>query len=247
MEKEGSERKGCDPCLADSGWSRSQRRMRSDLSRRDWPGRWVTGYSCALTVERCVREARKQRPKRFSFYARPLIRHAYEEALNRCARLALFATAKPTDVDGPVDARARKLAWDDLSTFAIHARRLVDISGTRKQFSKVTIRGVRNGMAQQLSLMEIVSAIVHSSAVEIARTDLEVHTLAARDPIAAFVAFKGKPRAISPQIAIIAGPHKSVSFSLIDLTRIFEAEILNPIIEICSDDMLFLEPDGIDD
>jgi hypothetical protein len=55
-----------------------------------------------------------------------VIRHAYENVLNACARLASFATGGPTTTDGPISQQQEILAVDDLVAFAIHARRLIE-------------------------------------------------------------------------------------------------------------------------
>ena len=59
-----------------------------------------------------------------------VIRHAYQNVLNACARLASFATGSPTTTDGPIDQQQELLAADDLVTFGIHARRLIENTTT---------------------------------------------------------------------------------------------------------------------
>jgi hypothetical protein len=44
-----------------------------------------------------------------------VIRHAYENVLNACARLASFATGGPTTTDGPISEQQEILAADDLA------------------------------------------------------------------------------------------------------------------------------------
>jgi hypothetical protein len=69
-----------------------------------------------------------------------VIRHAYEDVLSACARLASFATGGPTRTDGPITRQQTILAVDDLVTFAIHARRLIENAAKSNRFTQVTVR-----------------------------------------------------------------------------------------------------------
>lgn len=63
-----------------------------------------------------------------------VIRHAYESVLIACARLASFASGGPTTTNGPISEQQEILAADDLVSFAIHARRLIQNTSTQKRF-----------------------------------------------------------------------------------------------------------------
>lgn len=84
-----------------------------------------------------------------------VIRHAYENALNACARLSSYATAKPTDsIDGLINTRQTILAIDDLMVFAINARRLMDNGASLDQFINTDVKVMFNGVVTKNLLQE---------------------------------------------------------------------------------------------
>jgi hypothetical protein len=118
----------------------------------------VTGSGLAVlsTQTRTLADLGDWPATEIDYDAHRVIRHAYEEVLTACARLISFSTAGPSIEDGPINERQELLAVEDLISFAIHARRLIENTGQKSRFSKVEIvfpsRPMLSSGQSQLSL-----------------------------------------------------------------------------------------------
>jgi hypothetical protein len=116
--------------------------------------------------------------------AHRVIRHAYEEALTACARLISFSSGGPSIGDGPVTDRQEILAMEDLISFAIHARRLIETTGQKSRFNKIEIVFSTRPIAfpdpqpklQKIRIWKAITRVIHNQNVEIIR---DTHTRAA--------------------------------------------------------------------
>jgi len=102
-----------------------------------------------------------------------VIRNAYQNVLNACARLASFANGGPTTTDGPIDQQQEILAADDLVTFGIHARRLIENTAKAKRFTQVTVR--QHLMpGKRIPITRVINILVHHQHIVIARSDYQM-------------------------------------------------------------------------
>jgi hypothetical protein len=101
-----------------------------------------------------------------------VIRHAYQNVLNACARLASFAMGGPLTTDDPITEQQEILAADDLVAFAIHARRMIENTASKKRFRQVTIGP---GSKQQevsipiTGIVDIIDTLVHHRGIKVVR------------------------------------------------------------------------------
>jgi len=98
-----------------------------------------------------------------------VIRHAYENVLNACARLASFATGGPTTTDGPISEQQEILAVDDLVSFAIHARRLIENTASQSRFRQVTLRQSWKAPGKTIAITRVINVLVHHKKIKIVR------------------------------------------------------------------------------
>jgi hypothetical protein len=101
-----------------------------------------------------------------------VIRHAYENVLTACARLAAFATCDPATYGlGLIYERQEILAVDDLVTFAISARRLIENTMTPKEFLSIEIFAAsKDTDVIRRPVVRIINIIVHHKDIYISRS-----------------------------------------------------------------------------
>ena len=122
--------------------------------------------------------------------AHRVIRHAYENVLTACARLASFAAGGPTATDGPIAEQQEILAVDDLATFAIHARRLIENTATASRFRQVMVRRfpykalvdfyrmrVYRGSMESVSITRVINVLIHHKFLDVARSTFDAEML----------------------------------------------------------------------
>jgi hypothetical protein len=106
-----------------------------------------------------------------------VIRHAYENVLTACARLASFAPGGPTTTDGPISEQQEILAADDLVTFAIHARGLIENTASKKRFRQITLRPAskwQDKIGQTVGIIDAIDTLVHHIEIKIIRSLLDL-------------------------------------------------------------------------
>jgi hypothetical protein len=170
--------------------------------------------------------------------AHRVIRHAYEEVLTACARLISFSTGAPSVGGCSINSRQEMLAVEDLISFAMHARRIIEVTGLKSRFNKIEIELIGAKRPPRIRVLKAINCILHNNTIEIIR---EVW---ARE-----VLFKNIIELMSSEIsigyceplAIVNSKEGSIAFLIRELIEIFEQQILSPIIDLCSEQRLFLE------
>lgn len=169
-----------------------------------------------------------------------IIRHAYEQVVTACARLASFSTGTRTATSGPIDDRQETLAHDDLVDFAIHARRLIENTTKKKRFSCVSIQSHHRSDQTPVQVMALINVIVHHEDIEIIRSTLKAHILSGvKYDLYELVTLPN--RNIPPVVIVKSDRRKLFVFKLTDLVEIFQKEMLRPIIDLCAEHDLYLE------
>ena len=178
-----------------------------------------------------------------------LIRHAYEEVLTACARLISFSTGGPSIDDGPIVERQELLAAEDLISFAIHARRLIENTGQKSRFNNIEIVFSGRSMVpttetlvrsklQRIRIWKAVTYIIHNMNLYIIRDARSREAL-----------FRGWKEVILSNIAqeyfapmvVVMSQQGTILFPIRELIETFAAKVLSPIIDLCSEHHLFLE------
>jgi hypothetical protein len=178
-----------------------------------------------------------------------VIRHAYENVLNACARLASFATGGPTTTDGPISQQQEILAVDDLVAFAIHARRLIENTASQSRFRHVTVRQGQKQQERDISITRIINILVHHKDIRIIRCVLELELSQRKVSIQEFInindhLFKnGDNKYFSPLVYLESDRGTKISFEVKEMIETFQVKVLNPIIELCDENKLFLDDD----
>jgi hypothetical protein len=177
-------------------------------------------------------------------YSEDIVRHAFDEALNALSRLSAFATSKPRE-DGPIDSRQERLALDDLVTFAVHARRLVQNTVGKQSFDSVIIKQLEP-LHGSIAIMHVLDALIHNEDVQVIRSFLQYGFI--KDPpinqdegIRRLAEHGHEHTSIPPIIAVKSDRGLRCVVYVGDLTDSFETQVLSRIIEYCADDQFFLE------
>ena len=90
-----------------------------------------------------------------------VIRHAYTSALDAAARLHSFATGTAPGFFDAIYSRQEVLAVDDLISFAIHSRRLIELTVGKEMANRHPVPLVGGDLGAQAPLWRIINIIVH--------------------------------------------------------------------------------------
>jgi hypothetical protein len=125
--------------------------------------------------------------------AHRVIRHAYENVLTACAQLASFATGGPTTTDGPIAEQQEILVVDDLATFAINARRLIENTATASRFRQVTVRRfpykalidlyempIYRASIEGVSIARVINVLIHHKSLDVIISTFQAELLLRR-------------------------------------------------------------------
>jgi hypothetical protein len=177
-----------------------------------------------------------------------VIRHAYDNVLSASARLISFATGTPTPShDGLINERQVILAAEDLVMFAVHARRLIENTASHKRCSEIFIPAVFDIQIGKVPvpITRIINMFIHHNHIQIVSFSHELwsyHHVQSGDISADdFAALHKNIRHFSPHVLVESDHGKRAIFELRPLIEIFETEVLNPIVELCAKDKLYLE------
>jgi hypothetical protein len=168
------------------------------------------------------------------------VRHAYEEVLTACARLSLLASGKTTATYGPINRRQNELAVDDLVKFGIHARRLIEITGTRRRFNTAVVRSRKDKREPaDLRIPSIVNKLVHHDSIEIVRAEFQMNLLSKGMRMDEL--WDGVSESFAPIVLVSTNAGDLTAFELQELIETFQQKVLGPIIEICQEQGLYLD------
>ena len=167
------------------------------------------------------------------------IRHAYEQVVTCLARLSSFGAATGLVPFSPVYERQRALAIDDLTHLALHGRRLVDEVGARRRFRTIEVpnaKGKPDGKA--LPVFETMNSIVHHRRIEIFRTVFETAVAANSSDAFDYIMQRNT---FHPLVVVESDRKRILMFRLLNLTETVQDRILGPIIDLCSENGLYLD------
>lgn len=167
-----------------------------------------------------------------------LVRHAYEQVLNAAARLHLFSNSSAPVTDGPIGARQEMLVGEDLLSFALHARRLIENTTGFKRFNRVSVRTLRKGRPE-VRFREIINMIIHHTDLTVVRTDWQLGAMSGQLRWSEML--DSSPSPIPASVLVRSDKNGPVAFELRELVEVFQKRILCPVIEIASENHLWLD------
>jgi hypothetical protein len=171
-----------------------------------------------------------------------VIRHAYQNVLNACARLASFATSVPITTDGPIERQQELLAADDLVTFGIHARRLIENTTKAERFTQVTVRHVsKSGEWERIKVTRIINILIHHKDIYIITREQFKFTRDPEEMFRRYLYYLATDRHFPAIVSVTSDRYQTISFQARELVETFQVKILNPIIDLCAEQDLFLE------
>ena len=182
-----------------------------------------------------------------------VVRASYESCLNAIARLNAYATSKPFSGATEINKRQDVLATDDLISFCIHARRLIENAGLKDLLNQTFIKHT-NGTP--FSLWRIIGYLIHHDALEILRCDTRMQYLADREngkthkeALEKIVAEKQQPYSepIPPRIVFKSDKIEQTIMNLETFLRIFSQDILPEVIQKARDEGLDLRDNPLKD
>jgi hypothetical protein len=157
--------------------------------------------------------------------------------------LGSFATGREPTTDGPIGRQQEVLAVDDLVSFAIHARRLIENTASPKRFTGVALE-LYHKPSETIAITRVINKLVHHRDIEIVRNVFKLRLLTAKDPIKVLSKYgKEDRKSFAPIVMIRSDNNLFTVFELTGLIETFQEKILCPIINICDDNKLFLDDD----
>lgn len=172
------------------------------------------------------------------------LRHAYEQVLNYGARLSLFASGSPTRTRGPIDRRQELLALDDMTNFALHARRLIELTQSKKRFLSVKFPGVVNGNKSEIAVTKILNVLIHHKSIIIFRDEIFFHIRDEphkwKEILADEMLGSVKYKTFPPKIMVHPDRGGAIAFDLGTMIEVFQDKVLDPIITMCEEHGCYL-------
>ncbi|MGH1404142.1 MAG: hypothetical protein ACRBDL_07850 [Alphaproteobacteria bacterium] len=189
-----------------------------------------------------------------SLIDKKVVRASYESCLDATARLSAYATSRPFAGAADVNERQDTLATNDLISFCIHARRLVENMGLIELLNKTTME---TSDRSTISLWKIIGCLIHHDLLMIFRCETRFKMLQASlsgaqgEEFLKMVETQIKTPAYSEPIT----PHilfKSdrIHYTLINLARfiqLFSQDILPTVVDKALDQGLCLQDDPLQD
>lgn len=121
------------------------------------------------------------------------IRRSYDAALERLARLLAFCNYLPTGIGGDIESRQVALAIDDLTIFAINARRLVSEAkcghlAMSVEVPRIKVAGTTDNWmfvktGESVAVSRILNAILHHVWIEVYYNSYQVRRLLIGRPV----------------------------------------------------------------
>jgi hypothetical protein len=131
------------------------------------------------------------------------------------------------------------LAADDLVTFGIHARRLIENTAKAKRFTHVTVTQYPLP-GKRIAITRIINILIHHKYIVIVRSDYQMEIAASRNPLEVFIKYdRSLIDTFPPIIILTSDQNRTISFELGELIETFQA----PIIDLCGEDRLHLDLD----
>jgi hypothetical protein len=138
------------------------------------------------------------------------------------------------ETHGPINERQEILAADDLVVFAINARRLIDNTASLARFKSVAIGVGKPGI---VSLRRVINILIHHESMRIVRSRYELKPF----PLEVLARFEWKHEYLRPLVTVTSDKNETISFGIKELIETFQSKVLNPILDLCAEQSVYLD------
>lgn len=188
-------------------------------------------------------------------FEKDLVRHAYDNVIDRCARLTCFSGNVVRNLESEdIIAREKTLAIDDLISLAISSRRLSvstreTLRGPKFQIPKhwfnASINKIKHiVLAERISLQRLFGVIIHCESLEIIDSDLmaRVHfdQRSFNELLRDGLDFRVK-ESYRPMVLIKSDQSESIVFDIGELISCIDKNLLPRVIEAAKKHGIYLE------
>lgn len=180
------------------------------------------------------------------YSSRSLIRHAYDEVITRSARLASFSASPLLKDMSAVEDRQDELAIADLIVFALHLRRLIEMTNTGKIVRAASIELIREGKKENVPVTTIVNKIIHHRRLDILRRRSDFMAPPGPNGEALLEWLKARQEGLYPIMTVQADSGGFIGMRIADFILAAHQGITKPIVDYCDDRNLYLEDMDID-
>jgi len=176
--------------------------------------------------------------------------YEYDKAIECLSRLYSFAHSPPHD-DIEIQTRLERFAKDDFLNFAVHARRLFEISNLfalAKAARVPSCRFVKAGdiVSKKLirpgeTVWKIINAAVHHNTMHIWNADWQIRAWLFPDKDRKFLFLEREY--FPPTIVFVSDKTKLLNFDLRAFIKVFNTEVFEPLVEALSEHGVYVELD----
>ncbi|NIA68601.1 hypothetical protein HBA54_08355 [Pelagibius litoralis] len=189
---------------------------------------------------------------------RELARHAYENVIERCARLSAFSGSAHVDISfEDILTRQKTLAIDDVIVLSISARRLIAVCGVTLNGDEARVRKWKFIFQNDetlpvpqddfVSLGRLLGIIIHCEKLEIIDSDLMAQAILNPFGYEKFSEWCAKHASsieyFSPKILIRSDKSEFMIFEIADLIERIDELLLPEVVEAAKGHGLYLEDD----
>ena len=180
------------------------------------------------------------------------ILYEYDRAMDRLARLYLFANSAPSEDEIEIQERSERLAKDDLLNFSVHCRRLFEITKAFPLAKAIRIPTCKfeknaNSFIRRSShkpgetVWKIINAALHHDKMQIwtSSWDVDIRVFSI-EPVKALTTPRQRFR---PVVILGSDKVKMICFELRVLVKEIGEEILEPLVEALSSKGVYVELD----
>lgn len=187
-----------------------------------------------------------------------LVRHAYDNVIERCARLNSYSGSLVRDlISEEIIAREKSLAIDDIITLSISARRLIAVCGITPNRSELRVQSWRFHLTDDevsptptntyIGLQKLFGIFIHSEKLDIIDSDLMARLFFdSRDGTEIIVLYSAKvleEKYFSPKILVESDRSDPYVFDIGEIVSCIDKKLLPAVIDVTERHGLYLESD----
>ena len=184
--------------------------------------------------------------KEIPYSSRSLLRHSYDQAITHAARLASFAASPLLAEMTNVEDRQNDLAIGDLISFALHLRRLIEVSNTGALIRGNSVEVTRDGNKAMIPVTTIMNKIIHHRRLDIFRRQTDYMAPPERTNEALMAWMKARTIGYYPLFAVQADSGGVIGIRLAEFVAAAYRGIVKPIVDYCDERKFYLEELEID-
>jgi hypothetical protein len=135
------------------------------------------------------------------------------------------------------------LALDDLIAFSIHARRLIENTIGPKRAKETHVQALFEDRMQSVPITSIINCIVHNRHLLVVRSLESIYyaSLVRDQKLHLNMRQEDLRKPLDPFCSVTSDKGRNYIFGIAQAIETFGPKILDPIIDLCAEKMLFLE------